>query len=290
MKRSPLIYDTQRYTEKQPAEVNTLQLFITNRCNLRCKGCFYQHRLGREDMTLDDYHKHLLDYNQKVDKVVLLGGEPTLHPHIADIIKSNQVIGLKTTIYTNGARLDKLEGLCLDKVKIRLGVYGAYSSEKPLDKARRTRLPISIVYLLRKDNIYELDTAARMAEDEFNCTDFFISSIRDVADTGSYWKDNDDTIPVEQYRAIVQEFLDRYSGKLDIHISRRSTISSEDEQKTDHCRFGNIFPDGTKIQCPFDIALEKRCDDLTFGERKCNKDRLCILRKTIFKNKKGDKK
>jgi sulfatase maturation enzyme AslB (radical SAM superfamily) len=279
MKKRFLKYDKTKWKEVPVAEVNTLQLFITNKCNLRCKACFNKHNLGKGEMTVGEYLGHVSKYKDEIRKIVLMGGEPTLFKQLPAIIAINQSLGLKTTIYTNGANLEILEGINTDRVKVRVGVMGAYSSEKPLSMVHRTKLPLEVVYMVRADNTKEIMAAAKMAEKEFNCKTFFISSIRDIADTESYWEDNEGTVPNEEYFEIVQDFLEEYKGNLNIDISKRAVMKSKYEGAAKTCRFGNIFPDGSKIQCPFDIALKKECKELQFGKRKCRHDELCILRK-----------
>lgn len=298
-----LRYDTERWEEIPMKAVNTLQLFITNKCNLRCHGCFYEHKLGKGEMSLEQYDSYVKQYQGAVEKVILLGGEPTVHPQLGEMLAINQAAGLKTTIYTNGFKLGKLEEIYFDRnggkngdknrnnnlegVKIRLGVYGVERSEKPLVKVPRTKLPVTIVYMLRRDNVDELMSAAKMAEEEFSCGNFFISSIRDIAASGDYWKDTADTLSLPEYFQVVQDFVNDYHGLLNLHISKRGIIKSAFETDVDHCRFGNIFPDGKKIGCSLDISLEKYCRELEFGEkkRKCDKDKLCLLRKVVLRRK-----
>ncbi|MEK6816931.1 MAG: radical SAM protein, partial [Nanoarchaeota archaeon] len=134
MEKIILRYDESKWEEVPAKIVNTLQLFITNRCNLRCKACFYAHNLGKQDMTLEQYKNNVMEYKDKIKKVILLGGEPTLHPGMEEMIEFNRKLGLKTTIYTNGAQIKRLEFFDLSNVEIRVGVYGSQSSEKPLSK------------------------------------------------------------------------------------------------------------------------------------------------------------
>ncbi len=277
-----LRYNKSKWKEISVKEVNTLQVFITNKCNLRCKACFYKHKLGKKEIHIKGYLEHVSGYSKKIKKVVILGGEPTLYKKLPNLIRVNQCLGLKTTIYTNGFNLKILNNIDMIDTKLRIGVYGAYKSEKPLSQVYRTRQPVTIVYMLRKDNVDELMAAAKMAESDFNCKNFFISSIRDIADTKSYWEDNEETLPNEKYFKVVQDFLEQYKGQLNIHISKRGVIKSKYELKTDKCRFGNVFPDGKKVRCPFDISLDKTCKRLSFGKVKCNKDNLCLLRKMVL--------
>jgi MoaA/NifB/PqqE/SkfB family radical SAM enzyme len=283
-----LKYNTSEWQELLPRPVNTLQLFITNRCNNRCKACFYAHSLGSEEMSFEDYQKIVLKYSENVSKVILLGGEPTLHKDINKMIRLNSLLGLKTTVYTNGINikvLEQLEASDLARITIRIGVYGAEKSEKPLLRVPDTQLPVTVVYMLRKDNVDELMKTALMAEKRFNCKEFYISSIRDIAATNDYWKETDETLPLEEYSRVVQEFVKSYKGKIrKLHISRRGVIESKKKYPlaTKHCRFGNVFPDGKKIICPLDISKKLYSPELGFRSRHCNKHNECLLQKIVL--------
>jgi chloramphenicol O-acetyltransferase len=123
-----------------------------------------------------------------------------------------------------------------------------------------------------------------MAE-TFNCKQFFLSSIRDITVTGNFWKDTDDTVSNEEYCEIVQNFLNFYNGKIKkIHIASRGILETTQNKMTcQTCRFGNIFPNGEIITCPFDIALNKISTDFEYG-RLCNKNG-CVLQKIILERK-----
>jgi len=287
--RFELKYDKRKWGEVIPTPVNTLQLFITNKCNLRCAGCFYQHKLGNGEMSFEEYKTHVLQHRKEIDKVILLGGEPTLHQNLPEIIDFNNEQGLRTTLYTNGVRLDALDRTDLSSTQVRIGVYGSFSSEKPLYKISPPDFPVTIVYMLRRDNIAEFEQTASMAEHRFNCDGFYISSIRDITSTQDFWKDTPDTIPLKQYYEIVQQFVDGYEGTIPVlHIARRGVIETELTAKNDlvsRCRFGNIFPDGEKIICPFDISRKITTNALSFGTRSCNKHKNCILEKIVLRRK-----
>lgn len=285
MQKFELRYYPKKFRERSTLPTKTLQLFITTMCNKRCRACFYAHQLGHEHMSFEMYTRLVLDYHdlEGVEKVILLGGEPTLHPDLKRMIEFNQLFGLKTTVYTNGYNLDVFNDISLDGVSIRIGVYGSTTSEKALSDVKHTDLPVTIVFMARKDNIYELPLVAKMAEEDFNCKDFYISSIRDIAQTRSYWIDNEETISMLDYFNLVQHFVVTYNGKMNLHISRRGVIRTKmtDEAKISGCRFTNVFPDGKLIVCPFDISLEKYSSASNYG-RKCNKDSECILQKVVL--------
>jgi hypothetical protein len=283
-----LDYDQSKWQETYVLPINTLQIFITNRCNLRCKGCFYSHKLDNSDMSLDTYRSIIDKYSQHVGKITLLGGEPLLHPQLGDIISENSKRGLLTTIYTNGRYLDVIKDIPNYNVDLRIGVLGSRKSEKPLSKVQQTDWPVKIVLMLRKDNVLCLNELVSLAESRFNCKSFYISSIRDIAITNDYWEDTPDTISNNYYAEVVQSFINRYYGKIPrIDIATRGVLKTnqQDFSTVKHCRFGNIFPDGEKIICPLDIAKRNTTPELTFNTRLCNKHTSCVLQKISLYNK-----
>ncbi|MBU1199882.1 MAG: radical SAM protein [Nanoarchaeota archaeon] len=283
-----LKYDASKWQEILPRPVNTLQVFVTNKCNKRCKACFYAHNLGEQEIKFEDYKKIAFKYADSVAKVILLGGEPTLYKNINKIIKLNNLLNLKTTVYTNGANIRILEDAeDLSQTTIRIGVLGAYKSEKPLAKVQKTNLPVTIVYMLRKDNVNELMKTVEMAEKRFNCKKFYISSIRDIAATKNYWKDTDETLTLQEYADTVQDFLENYKGNMEMHISKRGILETNKKYPfiMNKCRFGNVFPDKKKIICPFDISQKIYTKELSFRARKCNKHKECLLQKIVLKRK-----
>jgi hypothetical protein len=288
--RHLLEYDSQVWDEISVEPVNSLQLFITNKCNLRCKGCFYKKRLGKDEMSFLDYKEHIEKYLPEIQKIILLGGEPTIHPDLDKMLDFNRSLGLRSTIYTNGFDLRKIENTNLRDVSIRIGVYGSRLSEKPISKVDDTSLPVDLVYMLRKGNESELMETAEIAEKKFNCRGFYISSIRDIDVTGSFWKDTAETLTMEEYAGVVQNFVKNYKGNIPVlHIARRGVLYTATTEKyakaVDRCRFGNIFPDNQMIICPFDISRNITSKELAFDKRKCNKHSECILRKIVLKKK-----
>jgi len=284
-----LEYDLANWTEVSTQPVNTLQLFITNRCNKRCKGCFVSHKLGKGDMTFEEYIGYVKnpEYSNEIQKLILLGGEPTIHPDLTRMLDFNREMKLRTTIYTNGFDLKKLDEIDMSNVSLRIGVYGNNSSEKPLSSIERTKLQVDIVYMLRKNNVGELLETANTAGNEFNCRGFYISSIRDIAVSQSFWKDTEETLPLDDYAKVIQNFVNKYKGNIPkLHIARRGILYTDmPEKPTECCRFGNIFLDGDKIICPLDISKRITTDKLVFNKRKCNKNSSCILTKIVLEKK-----
>jgi len=285
-----LKYDETRWREKVIIPQNSLQLFITDKCNLRCPECFYGSNLGKLQMSLVDYKRYVIRYKDCVTKVILLGGEPTLHKKLPEMIVFNAELGLKTTLYTNGIRLVRIEELMRDPemrkwLTIRIGVHGLTVSEKKLNKIVRTDLPVTIVYMLATYNKHEMMSAAEYAEKNFNCEGFFLSSIREMDITGDYWLDTERTIPIQKYARIVQSFVNEYRGNIStLHISTRGVLvtSVQDFTNVKKCRIGSILRDGTRILSPFDISLMKNVSRLTFNTQQCSRHHKCVLQKIVL--------
>lgn len=285
-----LRYDTQRWKERPVVPQNTLQLFITDVCNLRCEGCFYFASLGSSQMSPAEYRSYLEKSLPHISKITLLGGEPTLHKKLPDFLEQNISLGLKTTVYTNGINVKALEPLMRDPearkmVSIRIGVHGVTMSEKPLAGVPDTLIPVTIVYMLDQWNRHELMLAAKMAQERFWCTGFYISSIREMEKTNDFWKDTERTIPMPEYVGIVQEFMDTYEGTIPkLHLSTRGVIVTESQRFTDvkRCRITSILRDGRIVASPWDISLNNTTPNLIFNEQPCKRHHKCVLQKIVL--------
>ncbi|MCR4800523.1 MAG: radical SAM protein [Bacteroidales bacterium] len=87
-----------------------LTIYPTFKCQMNCEFCFAH--LG------DKLHNHLVEankWNRIIDEFVeegvsslsILGGEPTLYPYLADIIKHVDGLSIRFTLTTNGLSLSK---------------------------------------------------------------------------------------------------------------------------------------------------------------------------------------
>jgi MoaA/NifB/PqqE/SkfB family radical SAM enzyme len=90
-----------------------LSLFITNRCNLRCKYCFIvDETLGKEVLNAEYDKKELFEiidefYTLGTRMIFMLGGEPLMHPDIGAIIDYIVNKGIYLHVITNGTLIEK---------------------------------------------------------------------------------------------------------------------------------------------------------------------------------------
>jgi organic radical activating enzyme len=96
------------YPPKYPQSVH---LYITNECNLDCEKCHYRTDTDEKKMIslekLQELFKEWKRYN--VASIAIGGGEPLLHPDIAEIIKLGKELGFFVAVTTNGTVLKQVK-------------------------------------------------------------------------------------------------------------------------------------------------------------------------------------
>lgn len=90
--------------------VNRLHMELTNMCNFSCEFCPDSLMKRPRGMIPLDRAKSLLHevHSSQIAKVVHfhLMGEPTLHPHLIEILSYASSLGIETSLTTNGSLLD----------------------------------------------------------------------------------------------------------------------------------------------------------------------------------------
>ncbi len=87
-----------------------VQFALNNACNAKCGFCnFALDQLPKKDWAYVDGQgaKDALDilYREGVRYMVLTGGEPTLHPHLTEIVQHGTSLGIKMMLVTNAGLL-----------------------------------------------------------------------------------------------------------------------------------------------------------------------------------------
>jgi len=293
-----MLFPWNKYEEIKARRSNTLQMFITNICTMKCPGCFARNIAGNDVdvIPVEEYREVISKLLSKGgDKVTLIGGEPTLHPFLKILIDINKFHGLKTTIYTNGGHLalwnDEFLKECFEDVTVRLSLYsrsGPIKSLKSIRKLGMKGLPLEICFMVSADTTAEevLLTAIEVERD-FNCKVFFISSIRELDNLRKeFFDDTPLTMPVMKYKELVHTFLTDYNGDMEIHVSKRGVFESTTSVTEHKCRFANYIIGGKIVQCPYDLVNLKFQDDYEFEKRNCQHNSTCLMSKVIYKRKK----
>lgn len=115
--------------EKRPdIFVKSIYAEIITSCNLKCKHCFGEFGDSEEKMMTDEqFHKLLLEAKEnRVNTIIISGGEPLLHPKFYDFCYSIVESKMNLVIATNGMIVtDKLIKLLNeDGVNIQISLEG----------------------------------------------------------------------------------------------------------------------------------------------------------------------
>jgi len=134
-----------KYEEVPLRRRNTLQVFITNACNLSCEGCFAESTIKENNlhMRIEEYEKAIANFLKKGGKQInLLGGEPLIHPKLKEIMAINKSNEIKTTIYTNGNLLNRFKKEDFKDAKLRVSLYSLDVAPKAVLDLPTTDIPI----------------------------------------------------------------------------------------------------------------------------------------------------
>lgn len=116
---------------KPCAKPSYIQFYPTLNCNYSCRFCFNRNLPALKDIDVNDFNSILLILKHLgIDHIDMLGGEPSLHPDLMQLIDLIDHNGLKTTISTNGTNVNLLTAISetYPKKTVRIGV--SLNSEK----------------------------------------------------------------------------------------------------------------------------------------------------------------
>ena len=149
---------------------------ITTHCNLNCRHCYINtHQHGRKTLPLNVVKNWLKLFSQRARyaNLVLLGGEPTLHPDLADIVKTaGRLAYASITIDTNGYLfhdiLSKIEPSDVDYISFSLdgataatndlirGQGSYFECTKGIRNACDAGFNVSVIFTVSQTKIHEL--------------------------------------------------------------------------------------------------------------------------------------
>ena len=113
------------------------QLYITDACNCSCPICYAAQDKNKSFfMSVEEAVLRAKAAKQrKAKNVMLIGGEPTIHPHLIEIIKAIRKLNVKVLIATNGLELGLNKNLAYE-----LKNAGVYSISLQFDTLDRSTL------------------------------------------------------------------------------------------------------------------------------------------------------
>jgi radical SAM protein with 4Fe4S-binding SPASM domain len=100
-----------------------IQFYPTLRCNQSCDFCFNRSMPFVPDMSLRDYEVMLNVLTKlSVKTLDIIGGEPTLHPDIVQLVRKAEQSGLSVNISSNGTNVEMLTELLKAVNRVNVGI------------------------------------------------------------------------------------------------------------------------------------------------------------------------
>ena len=121
----------ERYKRISRLNIRSSIYDVTNRCNLRCKGCFFfssdEHKAADEEMDIRKWQAFIdHEIDRGVNLAILIGGEPTLYPDRVEAFYKR----LPTFCATNG--LIKIPRDKFPDMMLGISLWGDEEDEKIL--------------------------------------------------------------------------------------------------------------------------------------------------------------
>jgi len=147
-----------------------VSLHITEQCNLNCKSCLHMIPIAKVPYWwyMEEYIrpnlKALKKHEKIVDKFILMGGEPTTHPHLSSIlyITREELPNIPICLSTNGVDVKKFEDEVLIKSIQRNSIF-IDVSEYPY--SQNARVNYDHLYEIFESNNIEYSVDADMEMD-----------------------------------------------------------------------------------------------------------------------------
>lgn len=234
---------------------------ITQRCNLYCRHCYEGSSKNVEisDMTMQDFETAVKALHSiGIKRIQLVGGEPLVHPQIAEMIKIAKDTFDFVEVYTNGTLLtDEMLKLITDrKVALAFSLYAADSAVHDYVTCTKGSYNLTIDSIQKA---LDLGNTVRVASVE-------------MKDIPRYVFDDK--------RAMARADLPRVTGRAGLHlysrdILRRKLITKESFRRPvsaddflQNQKIHNCFGSRLYVDCKLDVypcVMERR---LTYGNIK----------------------
>ena len=118
--------------------VMTLQVDITNACNLSCAHCYHSNHSNKGAISLEEWFQIIEEYKSLIEKlylepkIVFCGGEPTISPFLVPILERLNSCwpNVRISILTNGTRLtnDLIDRLSAFNIEMQVSLDGPDAS------------------------------------------------------------------------------------------------------------------------------------------------------------------
>src|SRR2546421_13312 len=97
------------------SELNVFNLHYTDRCNYRCRYCFVETNINKEEMSLDELKEivvkikdYFIERDMQDGRINLVGGETLLDkPFLFQLVDFIRMQNILVSIVTNGSKIEE---------------------------------------------------------------------------------------------------------------------------------------------------------------------------------------
>lgn len=213
-----------------------VQFHPSRRCNLRCAHCYSSSSPEERDaLDVGLLTGAIADAAaQAYDVASFSGGEPTLYPHLVDLLDCAIAHGMHTSLVTHGMLLNerRLESLrsrvgllaisldgvpaSHDLIRRHPGAFEAMASGLP--RLRASGIPFGFIFTLTRSNLAELPWVAQFAVEQ----GARLLQIHPLEETGRARTELQSCEPEDEELATAflaaLELRERYAGRIIVHL------------------------------------------------------------------------
>ena len=179
-------------------------------CNMACRACYNMDEPRVKSLAQVREEFELLCRRRRLDSVALVGGEPTLHPNLCEIVRMIKDRGVSVELFTNGLLLDSafvadLRAAGVDLVFLHIDVHQERPDLAAGDPAHairtlraakaevvtRTGMEVGLAVTAYPDGLAEVDEAVRFVFSSPHIDYLLVTLHRDVPAIGPLQGDLD---------------------------------------------------------------------------------------------------
>ncbi|MFH1386592.1 MAG: SynChlorMet cassette radical SAM/SPASM protein ScmE [bacterium] len=182
---------------KAPRTPRSVEISITNECNLRCKHCshFGSADEVKNDLPTKDWLKFFAELGRlAVTEVTLCGGEPFLRKDLKELISGIVKNRLRFSILSNGTLITDETAAYIASTKRCNNVQVSIDGSSPethdilrgggnfnkavegIRQLKKNNIPVAVRVTIFRGNVYELDKIAKLLLDEIGLPGFSTNS------------------------------------------------------------------------------------------------------------------
>ncbi len=228
--------------EKCNFKLTTCWLNINRGCNLRCEWC-YAKNTGFDpfsNISLEDAKKAIdLIAEIGINSIILIGGEPTLHPFLCEIINYAKKNNMVVSIVSNGLKfadmtfLRKIKDSGVDFINLSLkgenkntfqSITGVDAFDEvmcAIENISRLKIEFNVAMVLTLKNIHSFLNGIKEAK-KYGCKFFDLSFCYNLNlddNNKTFLKENNPKIMIEEFSKIYDELNDVTNGKFALEQS-----------------------------------------------------------------------